>query len=56
MPAFYNRPTHLTGIIDHTVSRIADLLAIDIAWPWAPRSSGPKRDPPTDRAADRPFP
>lgn len=36
MPAFYHRPTHLTDIIDHTVSRIADLLAIDIARPWAP--------------------
>ena len=56
MLAFYNRPTHLTDIIDHTVSRIIDLLAIDIAQPLAPRWSGPKRDQPTDRVADGPRP
>lgn len=44
MPAFYNRPHTIDEMVDHTVSRILDILRIDAGRILAPRWSGPTRD------------
>lgn len=43
MPAFYQRPTTVGEIVDHSVARVLDLLGLDHAlaprWQWLPQDS-----------------
>jgi 4-hydroxy-3-polyprenylbenzoate decarboxylase len=43
MPAFYNRPSTLAEVVDHTITRLLDLLHIDAGRDLASRWSGPDR-------------
>jgi flavin prenyltransferase len=52
MPAFYNRPASIEALIDHTVSRLLDLLRIDPGAALAPRWTGTEHDPTRDQAAE----
>ena len=49
MPGFYHRPTNLADIIDHTVGKVLDLLAIEQQlfppWPGASMPRATKDDP-----------
>jgi 4-hydroxy-3-polyprenylbenzoate decarboxylase len=40
VPAFYHRPERIEDIVDHTVSRILDLLGIELEEDLVPRWSG----------------
>ncbi len=46
VPGFYHRPQTLAEMIDHTVSRVLDLLGLSL--PDAPRWNGLQVAPPTD--------
>lgn len=55
MPAFYNHPSTIGEMVDHTVSRLLDLLGIDPGRDLTRRWTGPGHDPdlpPSDAAAD----
>jgi 4-hydroxy-3-polyprenylbenzoate decarboxylase len=43
VPAFYQRPTTIGQIIDHTLSRILDLLDIELPQELSTRWEGPTR-------------
>jgi 4-hydroxy-3-polyprenylbenzoate decarboxylase len=43
-PAFYNRPTTLDELIDHTISRILDVIGIRLDTPLSARWTGPDAD------------
>jgi flavin prenyltransferase len=40
VPAFYHRPERIEDIVDHTVSRLLDLLGIELEEDLVPRWSG----------------
>lgn len=44
-PGFYNRPSTLADLIDHTVSRIIDTIGIRLAEPLSSRWQGPPGRP-----------
>ena len=50
VPGFYHRPQTLADMIDHTVSRVVDLLGL--AQPQAPRWNGLRVAAPADPGAD----
>jgi len=50
VPAFYHRPERLEDIIDHTVSRLLDLLDIELPEDLAPRWTGGGDTDPEDRS------
>jgi 4-hydroxy-3-polyprenylbenzoate decarboxylase len=52
MPAFYNRPATIEQIVDHTVSRILDILRIDPGAALSPRWAGTDHDPTRAAAPD----
>lgn len=52
VPAFYHRPQTVAELVDHTVSRVLDLLGV--AQPDAPRWSGLTGAPPSSFAANSP--
>jgi 4-hydroxy-3-polyprenylbenzoate decarboxylase len=52
-PAFYQRPTDLDGLIDHTVGRLLDLLGIRLERDLSPRWSGPAEHRARRRATRR---
>ena len=45
MPAFYNRPKTLDDIINQTVSRVLDLVGIELPQDLSERWTGPRRHP-----------
>jgi 4-hydroxy-3-polyprenylbenzoate decarboxylase len=52
VPAFYHRPQTVAEIVDHTVSRVVDLLGL--AQPEAPRGNGLTDASPTDDVTGQP--
>jgi flavin prenyltransferase len=50
VPAFYHRPQTVADIVDHTVSRVVDLLGL--AQADAPRWSGLTGTPPSTSASN----
>ncbi len=50
VPSFYHRPQTIAELIDHTVSRVLDLL--ELPQPHAPRWNGLKVASPTDPTAE----
>ena len=44
-PAFYTHPTTLAELIDHTVSRLLDVIGIRLARPLSARWEGPTEQP-----------
>jgi 4-hydroxy-3-polyprenylbenzoate decarboxylase len=51
-PAFYTRPTTIEALIDHTVSRVLDVIGIPLDRPLAERWTGPGADRGRRRRSD----
>lgn len=53
-PGFYTRPTTLEELIDHTVSRLLDVLGVKLSRPIASRWAGPGRRGRAGRQVEEP--
>ena len=51
-PGFYTKPTTIEELIDHTVSRLLDVVGAPLSVPLAPRWQGPGERRSGGRAAN----